>query len=205
MAQGIYILDKSNTQIRKVTPDGKISTLVFKGLGSFADFSGLAADNGGNLFISDFRNLVVYKATPDGTATRIAGGGSFAGGAEGGTTMFPGALAVDATGDVYVVDYDTYRIREIMPSGAVVNIAGNAGYGFSGDGGKATSAAIYPSGVALDSAGKHFHLGLRQQPASQSGRGHRNHQHCGRQRRRHFRGRRRTGRQGWPVGGKRGC
>jgi len=66
----------------------------------------------------------------------------------------PGALAVDVSGNLYVVDNGNARIRMITPSGIISTVAGNGCCSYGGDGGPATSASLYnPSGVAVDNQG----------------------------------------------------
>src|SRR5262249_22178514 len=58
-------------------------------------------------------------------------------------------------GNIYFVDFDSSRIREIVKAtGQIITVAGNGTAGFSGDGGPATSAQLkFPQGLAIDSAG----------------------------------------------------
>ncbi|BDC49695.1 hypothetical protein F183_A20110 [Bryobacterales bacterium F-183] len=63
-------------------------------------------------------------------------------------------IAVDPTGNVYLSDTDTHRVRRVSPAGIVTNFAGTGVAGLSGDGGPAASAALhYPYGLAADYAG----------------------------------------------------
>lgn len=69
----------------------------------------------------------------------------------------PNSLAVDALGDIYVVDYDNHCIRKINSSGIISTIAGVGTYGYSGDGGPATSAKMtWPTSISLDGLGNIF-------------------------------------------------
>ena len=65
-------------------------------------------------------------------------------------------------GNLYIADSGNNAIRKVtMSSGIIITVAGTFIYGFSGDGGQATSATLqYPNGVALDSAGKNAVLSL---------------------------------------------
>ena len=63
-----------------------------------------------------------------------------------------GAVAVDSVGNLYIGDQLNYRVREVS-NGVITTVAGNGGWGFSGDSGPATSAQLDPTGVAVDSAG----------------------------------------------------
>ncbi len=63
-------------------------------------------------------------------------------------------VAIDASGNMYIVDNNNNRIRKVTPSGIITTIAGNGSMGYSGDGGAATAAKLNsPSGVAVDGAG----------------------------------------------------
>ena len=68
---------------------------------------------------------------------------------------FPWAVAVDASGNVYIADSYNNVIREVTVSnGAIITLVGNGTPGFSGDGGAAVLATLNdPAGVAVDSAG----------------------------------------------------
>jgi sugar lactone lactonase YvrE len=72
-------------------------------------------------------------------------------------TVNPAGLDVDAAGNLFVADFAHNRIRKISPSGVITTVAGNGDYGFSGDGGLATSAALHgPYDVAVDKNGNLF-------------------------------------------------
>ena len=60
-------------------------------------------------------------------------------------------MAVDSAGNIYIADYDNYRIRKVASTGIISTMAGNGTAGYSGDGGPATSAELgAPTGVAFD-------------------------------------------------------
>src|SRR4029077_19891247 len=68
---------------------------------------------------------------------------------------FPGALALDGAGNLYIADTANYRIRRVAASpGVITTVAGDGTQGNSGDGGLATSAQLgRPAGIAVDAAG----------------------------------------------------
>jgi len=69
----------------------------------------------------------------------------------------PQGLAFDSQGDLFIADTGNERIREIIPNGNIITVAGNGTAGFSGDGGPATNASLdYPAGIAVNSAGYIF-------------------------------------------------
>jgi hypothetical protein len=67
----------------------------------------------------------------------------------------PSRVAVDSSGNIYIADKNNQRIRKVTAAtGLITTVAGNGSYGFSGDGGAATSAKLaFPNGVAVDNSG----------------------------------------------------
>jgi uncharacterized protein (TIGR03437 family) len=168
----LYIADSNNNVIRKVTSSGTITTVAgntgsgYSGDGgpaTSANLQGpraLAVDAAGNLYIADSLNQVVRKVTTGGTITTIAGiggAGGFSG--DGGPATqaelyYPDGLAVDSGGNLYIADCLNNRVRVVTPAGMIMTVAGTGRFGYSGDGGPATSARMNcPSDVVLDSAG----------------------------------------------------
>jgi len=122
---------------------------------------GLALDSSGNLFIADTGNNRIRKVSPNGIITTVAGTGGRNISGDGGPATaaelyYPNSIAVDGSGDLFMADYQS-RIRKVSASGIITTVAGVGGFGFSGDGGPATSAAVnFPAGVAVDSSGNLF-------------------------------------------------
>jgi hypothetical protein len=89
----------------------------------------------------------------------VAGSGNFGYSGDGGPAInaslsAPFAVAVDASGDIYIADYTNNRVRKVSASGIITTAAGNGNAGYSGDGGPATSAQLNgPIGVAVDPSG----------------------------------------------------
>lgn len=171
-AGNLFIADTSNNRIRKRTPAGAITTVAGRGPYGFsgdggpatdallAQPSGVALDSGGNLFIADTSNSRIRRVSPSGIITTVAGTGDSGFDGDGiratSRQLFaPYAIAVDGLGIVFIADTNNHRIRRLDPSiGLITTVAGNGAQGFSGDGGRATSAALYsPHGLALDSSG----------------------------------------------------
>jgi sugar lactone lactonase YvrE len=170
----VYIADVANALIRKVTPDGVISTVAgtgqpgYSGDGGLAtaaqlqDPNGLARDAAGNLYIADSANNVVRIVTPDGTITTFAGTGAPGSGGDGGPASSAGlsapiALCLDAAGNLFIADYYNNRVRRVGADGVITTVAGTGVAGYSGDGAAATSALINaPSSLAMDAGGNLF-------------------------------------------------
>lgn len=164
----IYVADAGNDQIKKITPSGAISVFAGTGTagsvdgpGNAASFSrpwGLTMDKSGNIYVADAGNNKIRKITPGGRVSTVAGSG--AKGADNGvgtTATFnnPAGVAVDAAGNIYVVDSDNNLIRKIQTSGAVSTFAGNGQ--FSSVDGTSTDAGFYnPHGIAVDPSGYLF-------------------------------------------------
>ncbi|MEI7959212.1 MAG: hypothetical protein WCI40_08895, partial [Verrucomicrobiota bacterium] len=153
--------------IRKVTPDGVVTTLAgsagksgnLDGLGSAAKFSGptgVAVDQSGNVYVADAGNFTIRKITPGGKVTTLAGSAGLQGSVDGtgANTEFynPNGVAVDETGNVYVSDNCT--IRKITQAGVVTTVAGAADGSFGSADGSGNAARFdLPLGVAVDDGG----------------------------------------------------
>ncbi len=167
----VYVADTGNATIRKIAPDGTVTTLAGSastrgsqdGTGSGATFNqpgGIALDSAGNLYVADAMNDTVRKITPAGVVTTLAGTAGTRGDADGTGAAalfnFPDGVAVDSTGNVYVADTFNDTIRRITPAGAVTTLAGSAGISGSNDGTGSNALFSQPYGVAVDSAGNVF-------------------------------------------------
>ena len=160
----VYVADGSNHLIRKITPEGEVSTLAgsgragsANGRGTSAQFDnplGVAVDSSGHVYVADKSNHLIRKITPEGLVSTLAG--SSAGSVDGaGITEaqfnYPYGVAVDADGHVYVADASNHRIRKITPEGLVSTLAGSSEGSRDGAG---TSAQFNrPTGVAVDADG----------------------------------------------------
>lgn len=173
----LYICDWSNNRIRRVAPNGMISTLAGSTTGGFSGDGGplsaalihtpadIVLDAAGNIFFSDYSNNRIRKITPAGIISTVAGSGSATYSGDGASAlqagMQPYAIAVAPNGAIYFTDCGapviggrSYRVRMVAANGTISTVAGNATFVDSGDGGLATAAGLgFPDGVALDSAG----------------------------------------------------
>ena len=167
-AGNLYVADKYNFTIRKVTPGGVVTTLAglagsrgyADGTGSAARFNypeGVAVDSAGNVYVADTGYDTIRKVTPDGVVTTLAGDVNMDGSADGtgSAARFyePRGLALDSTGNLYVADSMNHTIRKMTPGRVVTTLAGLAGSSGSADGTGSTARFDHPTGVAVDSAG----------------------------------------------------
>ena len=158
----VYVGDMLNNKIRKITPDGTVSTLAGS-TGGFADGQGanarfgipmgVAVDAGGNIFVADNGNNKIRKITPEGNVTSVAGSTTGYNDGSGDTAQFnaPYGIALDAEGNMYIGDGHNYVIRKVTPGGDVTTVAGST-HGFA-DGTGASAQFGHTRGVALDTNG----------------------------------------------------
>jgi sugar lactone lactonase YvrE len=176
-AGNLYIADPANGRVRKVDPNGILTTVAGGGTGAVTDGAAatavplgrpreLAVDGAGNLFIADGGLNRIFKVSPGGKISIVAGTGTVGFSGDGGKAPaaqlsggFMG-LAVVSAGNLFFADQNNHRIRKVSPDGMISTVAGSgpAGAGipgsFAGDGGPATAARLWgPFGVAIDAAG----------------------------------------------------
>ncbi|MEV6962890.1 RICIN domain-containing protein [Streptomyces sp. NPDC051207] len=170
-AGAVYIADTNNHRVRKVTTDGKISTIAGTGAAAFGGDGGPATaarlhtplgvvvDSTGALYISDHGNHRIRKITSDGQISTVAGTGAAGFRGDGGPAVSaqlngPFGVALDGAGDLYIADYVNHRIRKVAADGTISTVAGTGTAGFSGDDGPATSARLNcPVAMVVDSTG----------------------------------------------------
>ena len=164
----VYVADAGNNTIRKITPDGTVSTLAGSpeqrasadGTGSearFDDPDDVALDSEGNLYVPDSLGRTIRKISPGGVVTTLAGSAGLRGSddGKGSAARFgcPVSVAVDKAGNIYVGDLGNETVRKITPDGSVTTLAGKTGShgATNGKGGEARFNT--PEGVAVDSTG----------------------------------------------------
>lgn len=167
----LMIVDQHANRIRRVAPNGVISTIV-GGLHSFyapgipATSSGLdwptavAIGPDGLVYFSELHSGPIARVNADGRFATIAGSGFSGFNMESGPATSvrlwnPTGITFDRQGNLYIADQTNHRVRRVTPDGNLTTIAGtSAGAGFSGDGGPATSAQLNrPTDVKVDRAG----------------------------------------------------
>jgi sugar lactone lactonase YvrE len=167
----VYVSDPNNDRIRKVSPDGIISTVVGTGSRGYSgdngpataamlsDPVGIVVDLLGNIYIADANNNRIRKVSPSGIITTVAGTGTAGYSGDNGPATaamlnWPHNVAVDSAGNLYIADAYNHRVRKVSPGGIITTVAGTGTAGYSGDNGPATTAMLNePPGVAVDSAG----------------------------------------------------
>ena len=167
-AGNVYVADIGNHVVRKITPDGMVSTLAGvpgefgnnDGPGTSARFNqvhGVGADRFGNVYAADFGNHTVRKITSDGMVTTLAGQAGNPGSNDGPGTearfCAPYSVTADAAGNVYVADTSNHTIRKIAVDGMVSTVAGLAGNVGNADGVGNLARFAIPAAVSVDSAG----------------------------------------------------
>jgi sugar lactone lactonase YvrE len=166
----LYVADTFNHKIRKITPDGTVSTLAgstmgFKdGTGTNAQFGGpndVILDGTGNIFVTDGNRI--RKVTSDGQVSTLAGSAQ---GYLDGTTASAQfnqltGIVIDATDNLYVCDAGNYVVRRITPDGNVATVAGSIPGNVDGPGSSAQFDFLF--GITTDAGGT-FYLAQAEGP-----------------------------------------
>ena len=165
-ADNIYVLEKQGGRVRKVTPAAEVTTLAGSGSYSFYEGQGMAAGLGypqdiavaadGTVYGATVNGMGVFKIDTNGNVTRYAGTGGW-GGADGdslteATFVYPGGIALDSLGNVYVADTYGQTIRKVSTSGVVTTLAGIFNGAGLADGTGAGALFYYPGSVVCDSS-----------------------------------------------------
>lgn len=154
-AGNLFIAETTLSRVRKVSPDGVISTV----LSNIAARS-VAFDSTSSLYIGGV--AAIYKLPPGATTPVLIAGNAkgmvgFAGdGGPATQALFDGPLIVapDNAGNLYIADRQNSRLRKVDANGIVTTVAGNGNYRYSGEGLPALASTLnYPFGLAADSKG----------------------------------------------------
>lgn len=166
VADGCTGLYDSHSLIRKIAPDGTVTTIAGSrlyggGMGTpppnYRCISGITAQPDGNLYASD--TSTILRITPQGQITTIAGAFNQTGSADGVGTAARfsgvGGIAADTQGNLFIADIGNHTIRRIDPSGNVTTYAGQAGVSGNADGSLQNARFRLPSALKFDdSSGK---------------------------------------------------
>lgn len=165
----LFVLDGGNHTIRKITPDGTVSTFAglagvpgsLDGKGSTARFNtpnrGLVIDGQGTIYLSDTLNHTIRKITPEGDVSTLAGSAGQKGSTDGtgsaARLIFPRGLSFDGQGNLLLADTGNFTIRRVTLAGVVTTLAGKAGESGCVDGPAATARFMSPRNGVTDSSG----------------------------------------------------
>jgi RHS repeat-associated protein len=159
----LYIAEATTGRVRRVAPDGIISTVAGNGRGcaptlpcgdggpaalaGFVSPDSIAVGADGSLYIGDSSLNRVRKVTPEGIVHTIAGTGAQGFSGDGGvatqaTFRGVGAVALGRDESLYVFDAGNRRIRWLRPDGTINTLAGNGVNSVTGDGGPAGQATL---------------------------------------------------------------
>ncbi len=169
-----YIADTFNHRIRRVDPEGIISSVAGRGSKGVSgdggpateaqlnNPTGIFVDLQGVIYVADQANHRIRKIDPTGIITTAVGSGQKGFSGDGGPATLamladPFGVTVNLEGELFIADRSNYRIRKVDREGRISTVAGDGLPGFSGDGGAATSARLrIPSAVFSDPFGQVF-------------------------------------------------
>lgn len=161
----LYVADADNFRIRKITPQGAVSTVAGSGRrgnkegpaleAEFVYPTGVAVAPDGSLYVADRGAHRIKRVTPAGIVMIVAGTGEP--GTHDSLSYFakfnhPMAVAVDDVENVYVADAGSHTIRRIDREGIVITVAGSGEAGYR-DGLRAEAQFSWPTGVTVDPEG----------------------------------------------------
>ncbi len=156
----LLIADSSNQRVRRLAPDGIITTIAGSGLSGFDgdggpatsarlnNPTGVALDGNGDIYIADRNNCRIRRVDAStGTIETVAGAGKCTFTGDGGPARDanlngPQSLALSPTGDIFVGEEFMPRVRRISAAGTIETLAGTGTPGVSGDGGPAAQAQL---------------------------------------------------------------
>jgi len=170
---GTLYIAQYDSRVRRVTPDGVISTFAGSGdvgndgdggpatSATFRNPWGLALGRDGTLYIVDSSNYNVRAVRPDGIIVTVAGGGKpTTGNGDGGLATAailsePYDVAVGPDGSLFIADFGDSKVRRVAPDGTISTYVGTGNCSETGDGGPASAATICaPTSVAVNSKGE---------------------------------------------------
>ncbi|MGA1368242.1 MAG: hypothetical protein ACO394_06955 [Blastocatellia bacterium] len=165
-AGNIYVLDAATSLVRRIDPEGTVTTLAGRSVG-YVDGTGPdaafhfaggapqpALDRLGNLIVPDFVNNRIRRVSPAGIVTTLAGGGSSLDGpALEASLLSPFGVAHDLEGNILIADWNNSRIRKLDLTTMTLTTIAGTGIPGSLDGPGSTATFLRPAGIAVDSRG----------------------------------------------------
>jgi len=140
---------------RRRSTTGTVNDQIITTLARFSAWRSGAVAADGSLYIPDSNHHVVIRVEPNGLTSIAAGSGRSGFGGDGGPAtaaqMDPRDVAIGPDGSLYIADAS--RVRRVGLDGIITTIAGNGQWGFSGDGGPAAQAALYPTAITVATDG----------------------------------------------------
>lgn len=148
----VVVADYRNHRIRRIAPDGRVTTVAGSGAAAFLDGpavhacfnypSGVAVNSSGDIFVCDQANRRVRRVTPDRKVSTFAGSGAESYSEGVGTAASfncPMGIAVDKDDNLYVTDQGNHCVCKITIDGTVSTLAGSGNAVFSDGIGEAAS------------------------------------------------------------------
>jgi sugar lactone lactonase YvrE len=161
-AGNLYIADTYNHVVRRITPSGAVTTLAGSGRQGTADGTGaasefsaphyIAVDTGGTVYVSGDESKI-RRISPAGDVTSLGAAGGIYVAVTGEDNLAPGALAVDALGNLYAISFDMHVLLKITPTGVASIVAGRANEPGSADGTGSAARFSRATGIAMDRGG----------------------------------------------------
>jgi len=167
----VFVTDYYNHRIRKISPDGIISTIAGTGSTGFSGDNGpaiqaaisspdgIAVAQDGSVYFVDSGNNRVRRIQPNGIITSVAGNGAKAFSGDGGPAtnaslkfsgnVIGGGIAIQADGTLLIADQGNFRVRRVDPAGNILTVAGSGVSGDSGDGQPALAAKFNLEGITV--------------------------------------------------------